>query len=167
MTKRDFFRLVIKLIALNSIIASFLAISSQFLNLHLAYNELLNILEIGFLSIIFLTLFIYLIITFTDKIIDFFKFDKGFDDDKIEINLFSNVLIIKLIIIFIGGTLIAQNFAQLFVDIVNIFKFQAYGNLILDKKPEMYWLHVRIVAIIFGIILLFNTHKIAKFLDKK
>jgi hypothetical protein len=167
MTKRDFFRLVIKLIALNSIIASFLAVASQFLNLHLDSNLLLDIFGIGVLSIIFLTLFIYLIISFTDKIIDFFKLDKGFDNDKIEINSFSNVLIIKLIIIFIGGTLIAQNFAQLFVDIINIFKFQAYGNLILDKKPEMYWVHVRFVAIAFGVILLSNTHKIAKYLDEK
>ena len=84
MTKRDFFRIIIKLFALYSIILTvFSWIPSNFI--YTVYDfELVPILaSIGFT--ILAVLIYYFLINKTDAIIDFIKIDKGFDDKTIEI----------------------------------------------------------------------------------
>jgi len=167
MTKRDFFRLVIKLIAFNAVITTILVLPTQFFNLHLASNQILQIIGITLIGITVMIALIYTLINNTDKIINFFKLDKGYDSDKIEINTISFIQIIKLLIIFISGTLIIDNLAYIFVELINIFKYNAYGDFILDEKPQYYWFYVRLISVLIGFILLFNSTKIAEYINKK
>jgi len=44
-----------------------------------------------------------------DKIIDWLKLDKGFDDDRIDFQNFNNTNILKLAVIVIGGIMLIKN----------------------------------------------------------
>lgn len=167
MTKRDFFRLVIKLIALNAVITSILILPTQFFNIHFGIDDIIQIIGITLIGIIVMTSLIYLIIKYTDRVINFFMLDKGYDNDRIEINSISSQQIIKLIIVFISGTLIVENLAYVFVELINVFKYNAYGDILIDEKPKYYWMYVRLTSIAFGVIILFNSTKISQILDKK
>lgn len=167
MTKRDFFRLVIKLIAFNAVLTSILILPTQFFNIHLGMNDVLQIIGITLLGILVMVGLIYFVIKYTDKIINFFMLDRGYDNDRIEINSISSYQIIKLIIVFISGTLIVENVAYVFIELINVFKYNAYGDVLVDDKPKYFWVYVRLTSIVLGVILLFNSTRISQFLDKK
>ena len=167
MTKRDFFRLVIKLIAFNTILSAILVLPIQFFNIHLGIDDILQIVGITFLGIFVMATLIYLSIKYTDKIVDFFMLDKGYDSDKIEINTINSQQIIRLIIIFISATLIVNNLPNIFVEAIKIFKYNAYGSNFVEKNSIYLGIYIRITSVLLGIIILFNSTKISHFLDKK
>jgi len=105
MTKRDFFRMIIKLFGLYSLILSvFNYIPSSFSSL-IATNFKISFVFM-FLGVLATTIFIYvLLILKTDTIIRVLKIDRGFDDDNIMIGNFNEVSIFKFAIILFGGFL--------------------------------------------------------------
>lgn len=105
MTKRDFFRILIKLFGLYSLILSvFTYLPSQVGYLSQGIGPTTLILILGVLGLIVLVYI--LLIRQTDRVIDFLKIDQGFDDARIEIGNFDGQKIIQLALIVIGGFLI-------------------------------------------------------------
>ena len=122
MTKKDFFRLLIKIFTLYSVIISIFTLFPQIVLLNqMLDNVLLSFVVLG--SILVVVLFLSIVIKFTDKIIAFLKLDSGFDDENIVIGNLNNIDIIKFAIIIIGGFMIVDNFPKLLMDILNEFKF--------------------------------------------
>lgn len=168
MTKRDFFRLVIKLIAFNAVLSTVLVLPIQFFNIHhLNLDEFFQIVGITLFAILVMTALIYLSIKYTDKIINFFMLDKGYDTDKIDVNSINSLQIIRLVIIFVSATLIVNNLPNIFVEIIKVFKNSAYQNNLIEDSSRYLGIYIRITSVLLGIILLFNSTKIAQILDKK
>ncbi|MBP6040020.1 MAG: hypothetical protein KA523_07475 [Flavobacterium sp.] len=166
MTKKDFFRLLIKIFTLYSVIISTFTLFPQIVLLNqMLDNVLLSLIVIG--SILVVVLFSYLIINFTDKIIVFLKLDSGFDDENIVIGNLNNLDIIKFAIIVIGGFMIVDNFPKLLMDILNEFKFKATSNNLQGHEVDYFWFGVRFLNMLFGYFLISNCKSVANFLDKK
>ncbi len=166
MTKKDFFRLLIKIFALYFVILVTFTIFPQIVLLNqMLDNILLSFAVIG--SILLVILFSFLIIKFTDRIIIFLKLDSGFDDENIVVGNLKNIDIIKFAIILIGGFMIVDNFPKLLMDILNEFKFKATSNNLQGHEVDYFWFGVRFLNMLFGYLLISNCKSVANFLDKK
>lgn len=108
MTKRDLFRLIIKIFGLYSIVTVlFSAIPS---NIYFALNtiDLRSIVWVCVTLIVTISLFVFLIFK-SDKVVNILKLDKGFDEERIEFQNFNSQNIVKLAVIVIGGMMILKN----------------------------------------------------------
>lgn len=167
MTKRDFFRLIIKLFGLYSMILTLFTFLPSNISNVLIYKE-----EIWFVFIILgsilLAIALFLILLFkTDFIIDKLGLDKGFDDDKIILGEFKNEQIFKFAIILIGGFLILDYFPNVLFEMINIFKTKSSSNSIYGYEVDYFNFIVGIINIMIGLIFITNYKHISSFLDKK
>lgn len=171
MTKRDFFRIIIKLFALYSIILTvFNWIPSNFI--YAAYEfELISFLAV--LGFTFLAVLIYyILIKKTDKIIDILKIDKGFDDERIEFGNLSAANIVMLGIILIGGFLVIFNLVDFIQYSFLAFKSEVnkggvssiYNNNFGTIVDYFNWIFSGI-NIVIGYLLLTNNTRIGKWLN--
>lgn len=123
MTNRDFFRLMIKLFGVYQFcIIVFTVLPSNF---SLIFSDLFSRwTSIATFLLMFLVTagIFYFMIKFPHKIIDFFKLDKGFDNDRITINNFNSISILQAGLIFIAGFLVVENFAAFFTNLIYYFK---------------------------------------------
>ncbi len=123
MTNRDFFRLMIKLFGIYQFfIIVFSVLPSQF-NVIFSdfFSKWMTVPSFALLLILTLGIF-YFMIKFPDKIIDFFKLDRGFDNDIISINSFSSAAVLQVGLILIGLILIVNNFSSFFSTLIYYFK---------------------------------------------
>lgn len=123
MTNRDFFRLMIKLFGIYQFfIIVFSVLPSQF-NVIFSdfFSKWMTVPSFALLLILTLGIF-YFMIKFPDKIIDFFKLDRGFDNDIISINSFRSAAVLQVGLILIGLILIVNNFSSFFSTLIYYFK---------------------------------------------
>ena len=105
MTKRDFFRTIIKLFGLYALILTVFTFIPQNISYVAFEFDFIVLLWIIGVAIFIVLIYIFLILK-TDPIIDLLKIDKGFDDERIELGNFNNKALIKLALILIGAFLI-------------------------------------------------------------
>ena len=102
MTNKDFFRLMIKLFGLYQFLL--LIFTSLPRNLQLLFNDFFSISSI--ITLILITLFIlavyYVFVNKPDLIIDFFKLDKGFDNNEITVSNLNSDTILQIGMVFIS-----------------------------------------------------------------
>ncbi|UOB19111.1 hypothetical protein [Abyssalbus ytuae] len=111
MTKRDLFRVLIKVFALYSIILTvFSWIPSNFIYTFYKLELIPVLATLGFTALAFLIY--YILIKKTDQIIDFIKLDKGFDNPDLELGNLGTDKILMLGIILVGGLLFITNLAD-------------------------------------------------------
>ena len=167
MTKRDFFRLIIKLFGLYSMILTLFTFLPSNISNVLIYKEEIWLVFI-ILGSILLAIALFLILLFkTDFIIDKLGLDKGFDDDKIILGEFKNEQIFKFAIILIGGFLILDYFPNVLFEMINIFKTKSSSNSIYGYEVDYFNFIVGIINIMIGLIFITNYKHISSFLDKK
>ena len=173
MTKRDFFRIIIKLFGLYSLILTvFNYIPS---NIGYVTFEFEPIVLLWIFGVTAFTVLIYVfLILKTDRIINLLKIDKGFDDERIEFGDFNSLSIFKFALIIIGGFLIVDYLPNFLQYTYLAFKSQvtAKGLNYLEEvafgKPLDYfnWA-ITGINIVVGIVLLTNYDQIAKWLTRK
>lgn len=135
MTKSDFFRVLIKVFALYSIILTVFSWIPS--NLMYSFFELESLAILGMsLLFTFLSILIYVfLIRKTDFIIDFLKIDRGFEDDEIKNLNFNSKKILMLGVILIGGFLIISEASNFISYSFLAFKSQVQkGNIYLSAK---------------------------------
>lgn len=173
MTKRDFFRIILKLFGLYSFILTiFVYIPSNISYVMYEFEPMILLWILGLSALVFL-IYVFLIKK-TDQIIDLLKLDKGFDDDHIDLGSFNNEKIFKFALIIIGGFLIVDYIPNFLQYTYLSFKSQVSPrglNFMEDMtfgSPVDYfnWV-ISIMNILLGIILLSNYDKIAKWLVRK
>ena len=117
------------------------------------------------LSII-LTIVVYLSILWlfvfkTSWLIDKLRLDKGFEEEKIEINTqLSNILSIAIIVI--GGIMLIESLPQLCKQIFTFFQ----TKIILRESPTTGWMILYFVEAILGYLLMTNAKQITIFINK-
>ena len=172
MTKRDFFRIIIKLFGLFQLLIVIFQGVPQFLQLT-AYS--IDVSSFFFGSIIFgLTIGIFVLLIYkADKIIDWLKLDSGFDEDRIQFENFNSLQIIKLGVILISGFMLLNHFPNLLSQSYLAFKNSASTGLISALGASQYpildyyaWA-ISGLNVVFGYLLLANYKFVAIWLDNK
>ncbi len=107
MTKKDFFRLIIKLFGLYAFIT--VIFSGPFRWAFLFYGADWSSLISVAVIILLLFLLLLFLIFLPDKVIGWFKLDRGFDNDQIQFQNFNVENIIMLAVIVMGGIIIIKN----------------------------------------------------------
>lgn len=108
MTKRDFFRMLIKIFGLYSaVITTFTFFPQSISSLYMMREDFLVISLIVLVLILTVSFFLF-ILSKVDFIIDKLNLDKGFDDDLIVFGNLTNHQMFKFSIIIIGGFLIVN-----------------------------------------------------------
>lgn len=167
MTKRDFFRLIIKVFGLYSLVLSLFSLIPQNIsNFYIMKDEFWVILVV-LASFLLLAVFFIFLLYKTDLIIDKLKLTDSFDDDQIIIGNLNLDSIYKFSIILIGGFMLVDNFPNLLMDLINEFKLRTSNYTIPNYETNYFWMGVNFLNLIIGYLLITNCKSIAKFLDKK
>jgi hypothetical protein len=167
MTKRDFFRILIKIFGLYSaVITIFTYIPQNISSLYMMQDDVLISSLIVLILLLTISFFIFILLK-ADLIIDKLKLDKGFDDDLIVLGNLTNQQIFKVSIIVIGGFLIVDYTPSFLFDIVNAFKNKATLTTIEGYNVNYFALSIGFLNLLIGFFFITNYKRIASFLDKK
>ncbi len=174
MTKKDFFRVIIKLMGLYfiiSIVFSTLPSNIIFGLQSIPDVDIVSILWIVGVTVITIGIFVFLLYK-TDKLIQWLKLDKGFDEDRIIFQNFSTQNILKLAIVIIGGLLVINNIPIFLSYLFFAFKSE-FGS---DYNSHFYKFgsmndYVKLItsflSIIIGYLLLRYFNRISRLLNSK
>jgi len=167
MSKKDFFRIIIKIFGLYSLVLSlFSFIPQNISNIYVLKEELWMLFVV--IGSFFLLIALFLILLFkTDLIIDKLKLTESFDDDQIIVGNLDIDSIYKFSIILIGGFMVVDNFSNLLMDFINEFKLRISNSTIPNYESNYFWMGVNFLNLIIGYLLITNCKSVAKFLDKK
>lgn len=165
MTKRDFFRVLIKIFGMYSLVLSIFTVIPQNISSILFQFDIMMLVIILVSTMITLGLFLILLFK-TDFIIDILKLDKGFDEEQINLGNLTNESIFKLALIIIGGFLIIDYTPTLLFDIVNAFKSKSTFSSIEGNSVNYFDIVVGVINILIGYLFIANYKSIAQFLDK-
>ncbi|MFN3774112.1 hypothetical protein [Cloacibacterium normanense] len=161
MTNKDFFRLMIKLFGLYQFLL--LIFTSLPRNLQLLFNDFFSISSI--ITLILITLFIlavyYVFVKKPDLIIDFFKLDKGFDNNEITVSNLNSDTILQIGMVLIGGFLIVDNFGYFISSFITYFKI-SYMSENLESLKIFESLILGGANLILGFCLIIYRKQIAK-----
>jgi membrane-anchored glycerophosphoryl diester phosphodiesterase (GDPDase) len=168
MTKRDFFRILIKIFGLYLLIlVLFSAIASNISLLVYQIDTSFFLAVLAVLASILISVGLFLALIFKpDYIIDILKLDKGFDEEQINLGNLTSESIFKFSIIVIGGFLIIDNVPSLLFDIVNAFKLKATFTNIEGRNVDYFQITVAVINIVIGFLFITNYKSITNFLTK-
>lgn len=116
MTNRDFFKILIKVVGLYffiQVLFTFLPSQLGFLSSNKDSSGMFGTILYIAVIILFIVALLYFLIRFPEKIIDLFKLDQNFDQQKISINNFNQKNILTIALILIGGFLVIENISNL------------------------------------------------------
>lgn len=170
MTKRDFFRIVIRLFALYLLLLTvfnFIPTNVSYLTYDITIWPILIILGSAVLMIL---LFIFLLRK-SDTVIDVLKLDKAFDDERIEFGSLGSLEIVKIALIFIGGFMILDHLPEFLNYCYLGFKKEiSSAGLSPFEAPGLseYWDYLRWfvsgVNLLVGYLIISNLGKLSNFL---
>jgi len=169
MTKRDFFILFLKVFGLYSFLIFITSFISNYLYLF-ASDDILS--KINFDSItwllgpsLFLLPFCAFLIFLPNVFINFFKLDKGFDNDYIEVGRLCADDVLKIAIFVIGGILLVENIPD-FLSNTFLWIFKASLNITINQEYKLAW-GVNGFKVVIAMILLTRYHIIANIIKPK
>jgi|GEM_PF-3274174 len=148
MSKRDLFRIIIRIYAVYSMILGILYVVPQNLS-NIAFERQTGIggfaIYALILSLLFIIGFTMLLNRKADTIIQWFKLDKGYDNDEVQLAQFNTEFIFTMASVIIGGFLIIDYLPMLLLQTYNAFRLtQQYGNLSDEFKTEWVLSGIRI-----------------------
>lgn len=168
MTKRDFFKIIIKVFGLYSLMTTlFTVLPNNITNLMILDEHYILLVWIV-ISVIVVILFFMILLFKSDFIINKLKLDKGFDDDRIELGNLNNQSLFKFALILIGGFLIVNNLPYFIQDTFSALKSKMVTNVYSSQLTINYfnWF-VSGINILIGYIFITNYKRITSFLDKQ
>ena len=125
MTNRDFFKILIKVFGLYffiQVLFTFLPSQLGFLSFNKDSSGMFGTILYIAIIILFIVALLYFLIRFPEKIIDLFKLDQNFDQQKISINNFNQKNILTIALILIGGFLVIENISTLISGLYLVFR---------------------------------------------
>lgn len=167
MSKKDLIRLLIKIagiILFFNYLTTFISQVTLFI-ITFEWSSFLLLLASTSISV-----FLVIILIFSpDKVINFLKLDKGFDDEKVTFNFQHTETAVGIIILTLGGILIINNIAPLIVEIGYRIQTSVDNNQFLSSMPTPNdkRLYVSIIEIGIGYLLMSNYKLLAQILTSK
>lgn len=173
MTKRDFFRVVVKLFGLYSAVTAVFYILPS--NVSFLISGDLNLKMITWLltsTVVSIFLFVFLIFK-ADAVVNLLKLDHGFDNDQILFGQLSAKNLIAFSCILIGGVMILDNITQFVSAALNAFADKV-SSTAPDFSGDNIWRRFYFdwfsagINVLFGYLLIRNNGWIAeKFAGRK
>lgn len=170
MTKRDFFRIVIRLFALYLLLLTvfnFIPTNVSYLTYDFTFYPILIIL----VSAVLMILLFILLLRKSDTVIDVLKLDKAFDDERIEFGNLRSLEIVKIALIFIGGFMILDHLPEFLhycylgfkkdISSTGLSPFEAPG---LSEYWDYFRWFVSGVNLLVGYLIISNLGKLSEFL---
>ncbi|WP_300669554.1 hypothetical protein [Soonwooa sp.] len=173
MTKKDFFRILIKLLVLSAFIQNFFGLLTNIANIFssssefsfggsLLYPIIINVLIGGF----FLWL-LRLVILKPDFIINFFKLDKNFDDDNIVLGNLNSEKLLNLGLFTVGIYFVVTSLSSL---ISKLFLLSGDSSMMNNPYFKDIWskqeLVISIVNMLVGLVLISYRKNITTYFEK-
>ena len=165
MTKRDFFRVLIKVFGLYSILVALLSVLPSNISFVLSYPDATGFIWLLATVIIVFSLFI-LLIRKSDVIIRLLKLDEGFDEERIQFENLNAKSIIKLSSIIIGGLLIIDNVPAFLSHTLFAFKSSVAHSDSFGLKDNIYWA-TSFIKLIVGYFLVTKYEFVSKFFNEQ
>lgn len=97
-----------------------------------------------------------------DSIIDILKLDKGFDEERMNLENIDSEKIIKVSSILIGGYLFVSNLSPFIAQLLFIFKSDNIGTPIVNKEKFIFTEYI--INLIMGYLLFTNYDTVANLL---
>lgn len=159
MTKRDFFRVLIKLFGLYSFIEYlFIGIMTNF---SFFYIDAEPIVVIASIVVVLVWVGLFLAIMFkTDSILDMLSLDKGFEDERIDLVEMNASGLMKIGLIVIGALLVINNLTPMLYHIFYAFKAEVNDYNVQSQIDTP--LSMLVMKVILGAILVLNNDRIVK-----
>lgn len=171
MTKKDLFRIIIKLFGLYVAIGAFAALPGVFTAFLYGFDPVYGLILLG--SVLVALLILFLLLIKTDAIIRMFKLDTGFDDDKLDGAQFSSESIIKLAILLIALFLILDSFPEIVTNLFYLFKNSIPQNnmdglldLYRPVQADYYVLTNCSIRLVVGVLLVMYKSKLANRIER-
>ena len=171
MTIRDFFRILIKLFCVYSLVqVSLYYIPLNAFGLIYSYDIVWSLISLIILIAISIVIFVFLTKKI-DSIIDWLKLDKGFDQNLIQIGSFNEHKVYSIAIILIGGMLIVDYLPSFLNHLYTSFRQKAGGSnlqgLLLGEESTNYfdW-GISAMNMIIGYLIIMNHSFLSKKLTK-
>ncbi len=171
MTKTDLFRVIIKIFGIYCFLEAFfrllpsISFSGSFDSFSFTFN-LIYLIVMGLIA--------FLLLFQTDRLIKFFRLEKGFDTSTIDTKNLGTEGLLKFGLIMIGLLMVSNNIASFINYCYLAFKKQVSANgldevsgAILDQYIDYNWWVISGLNVLIGIIILTNYKWISKLLATK
>jgi len=165
MTKTDFFRILIKVFGLYSILTALLSVLPSNISFVLSYPDAWGFVWLLLVTTIIFALFFFLIRK-PDVIIRILKLDKGFDEERIQFENLNAKSIIKLSSIIIGGLLIIDNIPTFFSHTLFAFKSSVGHTDSYSLNDNIYWA-TSFLKLVVGYLLVTNYEFVSRLFKEK
>ncbi len=172
MTKRDFFRIIIKLFGLYFAISAIFSEIPRYLSYANYSSNLIVFLWTAAAIVLIFFIFVALLF-FSDKIVTLLRLDKGFDEDRIQFENFNEANLVKLATLLIGGIILVETIPEFITHCYFAFKdrITAKGTndiVSLRYGPSDYFrMAVSGIGLLVGYLMLTNYKKITGWLLRK
>ena len=164
MTKRDFFILLIKIFGLQALIVSLFSILPTTIS-YTSFDGGLETASIVIISLGVIVLLYVLLFHYSEKVVDWLKLDKGYEDDRIDLKNFSSTNIIRLACLLLGGYLVIHNIPTILNLLFFIIKYDQEGlEFGVSNNLE---LGIGVLNLVIGYLLVTNHIFISKILEGK
>jgi hypothetical protein len=172
MTKRDLFRLIIKIFGLYAVISTMFSVFPNNIFFVAGNTDLVGIVWLIVSLAVVLMLVLFLIYN-PDKIIDWLHLDKDFDEERIDFQNFNTAAILKLAVVVIGGLLLIHNVPIFLSNTLFAFKTSVGSSLVSNNmiqygstRDYINWA-VSFINIVIGYFMLTNYTFFSKILKEK
>lgn len=171
MTKKDLFKIILKLYGLYSVIEILIQIPNIsyyfYYDSGFEFNWIILTLPIVSLLIVFILLFK------PEVVINLFKLDKGFENNNVPTNTFDGKQIAKIALIIIAVYLIVSNIGAFISQVLFSFKESVSQNSLeslletFNPNPVNYQIMINSgISLLIGFILLTNHTRLASWIEK-
>jgi hypothetical protein len=172
MTIRTFWTILIKILGISLVLSS-LTVFSQFFS---AFSLLKNYNTDNtdnfyfialFVGLLLLTIILYILVLWlflfrTAWLIDKLHLDKGFTEEKIELNIQQST-VLTIAVIVVGGLIFVESFPGLCQQIFLFFQQKS----MIKEDPHSGLIIFQLVKTIIGYLLMTNSQSIIKFIDRQ
>ncbi len=170
MSKRDFFKVIIKLFGIYSLMSILFNAFPTYIYYLIQVTELWVITSLVLLTGV-VALIYYFLLANPTLIINLFKLDRGFDDDTIILGNLNSQKLISFALIIIGGLLIIENLPEFMYNCYYSFKENVQTNAPVFEQTTTFdtsyfdWL-ISTINMVVGYLLMTNYKNIATWFDR-
>jgi len=173
MTPRDLFTVILKIVSIYLIVEGFVLLPQMFFAIYqygrmMADSSQVDILEAGFFIVLAIGIYI-LVLRFclfrTDWLVDKLRLDKGFSEEKFEINIHRST-ILKIAVIVIGAIMVIDSLPLLCKQTVSYIQMSHSYTQFIDNRSSG-WMVYYFVKFVVGFCLVSASRPIVNLIELK
>jgi len=173
MTPRSLFAIIIKIIGIYLLIGSFVTIPQMItavlsFRAQVSYAGPGDLFALAFFILITAAIYIGIMrycLFKTEWLIDKLHLDKGFDEEKLEINIHRST-VLKIAVIVIGAVMVIDSLPALCKEVF-VYSQMSAPNRGFNENPSSKYMIVDIVKLFIGFFLMTNSRLVVNFIERK